>query len=222
MNNYYAQKLGAQKLLQVYETKIPRIQQYLQEEVNFIKKNLTKTQNVLELGAGYGRIIKELAPHCNSIVGIDISKDSIVFGREYLKEQTNACMIEMDVHQMTFTNTFDVIVCLQNGLSAMNVDYTDINKILEILTPGGIAFFSSYSEKIWDYRIKWFEEQASKGLVGKIDYDKTKDGVIVCQDGFKASTYSPRDLQKIGKQSGYSYNVQEIDESSIFLIIYKK
>lgn len=222
MNNYYTEKLGAQKLFQVYETKIPRIKQYLQEEIDFIKKNLTKTQNVLELGAGYGRIVKELAPHCNSIVGVDISEDSIVLGKEFLKEQTNAYMVEMDVHQMTFTNTFDVILCLQNGLSSMDFDYIVINKILEILSPGGTAFFSSYSDKIWDYRIKWFEEQASKGLVGKIDYDKTRDGVIVCQDGFKASTYSPTDLQKIGKQSGYSYNVQEIDESSIFLIIYKK
>ena len=49
MNNYYAEKLSAQKLFQVYETKIPRVKQYLQAEIDFVKNNLLKTQNALEL-----------------------------------------------------------------------------------------------------------------------------------------------------------------------------
>ena len=61
MKNYYDEKLNAQKLFQVYETQIPRIRQYLQAEINFVKANISKTQRVLELGARYGRIIKELA-----------------------------------------------------------------------------------------------------------------------------------------------------------------
>ncbi|HBC97211.1 MAG TPA: class I SAM-dependent methyltransferase, partial [Clostridium sp.] len=58
------EKLNSQKLFQVYETQIPRVKQYLQAEIDFVKKNLSKTQSVLELGAGYGRIVRELAPHC--------------------------------------------------------------------------------------------------------------------------------------------------------------
>ncbi|QSX04656.1 class I SAM-dependent methyltransferase [Sedimentibacter sp. zth1] len=222
MNNYYTEKLGAQKLFQVYETQILRVKQYLQAEIDFVKKNLSKTQSVLELGAGYGRIVRKLAPHCNSIVGMDISEDSVVLGREYLKDHTNASMVVMDIHQMEFSKLFNVILCLQNGLSAMRADSTVINKILETLAPGGMVFFSSYSDKFWNFRLKWFEEQVFKGLLGKIDYTKTQNGVIVCQDGFKAMTHSPEDFQKIGEQSGYPYHVQEVDESSVFLIICKK
>ena len=221
MDNYYAEKLNSQKLFQVYETQIPRVEQYLQAEIDFVKENLSDTQSVLELGAGYGRIVRQLAPYCGSIVGMDISVESVELGREYLKDCPNARMVAMDVNRMDFSKPFDVVLCLQNGLSAMRADSTVINKILGVLAPGGTAYFSSYSSNFWDFRVKWFEEQASKGLLGELDYDKTQNGVIICKDGFKALTHSPEDFHKIGEDSGYPFKVQEVDGSSLFLIIHK-
>lgn len=68
----------------------------------------------------------------------------------------------------------------------------------------------------------WFKEQFEKGLLGELDLEKTRDGVIYCQDGFKATTYTPEDLKMIGDLSGCPYQIQEIDESSVFLIIQNK
>lgn len=221
MDNYYAKNLNSKKLFQVYETQIPRVKQYLQAEIDFVKRNLSSTQSVLELGAGYGRIIRELAPYCGSIVGIDISVESVELGKEYLKDYSNASIVAMDVHRMKFPKPFDVILCLQNGLSAMRADSTVIHKILDKVALGGTAYFSSYSAKFWDFRLKWFEEQASKGLLGEIDYTKTKNGVIICKGGFKATIYSPEDFEKIGEELGYPYKVQEVDESSLLLIVHK-
>lgn len=221
MDNYYAKNLNSKKLFQVYETQIPRVKQYLQAEIDFVKRNLSSTQSVLELGAGYGRIIRELAPYCGSIVGIDISVESVELGKEYLKDYSNASIVAMDVHRMKFPKPFDVILCLQNGLSAMRADSTVIHKILDKVALGGTAYFSSYSTKFWDFRLKWFEEQASKGLLGEIDYTKTKNGVIICKGGFKATIYSPEDFEKIGEELGYPYKVQEVDESSLLLIVHK-
>lgn len=221
-SNYYTQNLNSQRLLNVYKTDIPRVKQYLDEEIAFVRNNLTGNERVLELGAGYGRIVKELAGHCKSIIGIDISNESVALGQEYLKNIPNAEIMTMDVHNLTFKERFDVILCLQNGLSAMKVTTTDlIEKILGLLVRGGKAYFSTYSDNFWDYRLMWFQEQADKGLLGEIDLDKTKNGVIVCKDGFKAITYSSKDLKMIGDISGYKYQVQEVDESSIFLIINK-
>lgn len=221
MDNYYAEKLNSKKLFQAYDTQIPRIKQYLQAEIDFVKENLSNTQSVLELGAGYGRIIRELAPYCESIVGIDISMESVELGKEYLKDYPNASIVAMDVHRIKFPKPFDVILCLQNGLSAMRADSTVIHKILDKVASGGTAYFSSYSTKFWDFRLKWFEEQASKGLLGEIDYTKTKNGVIICKGGFKATIHSPEDFEKIGEELGYPYKVQEVDESSVFLIVHK-
>ena len=56
--------------------------------------------------------------------------------------------------------------------------------------PGGRALFSSYSPKFWEHRLSWFREQADKGLLGAIDEEKTRDGLIVCRDGFVARTHA--------------------------------
>lgn len=120
MDNYYAEKLNSKKLFQVYNTQIPRIKQYLQAEIDFVKENLSDTHSVLELGAGYGRIIRELAPYCESIVGIDISVENVKLGKEYLKDYPNASIVAMDVHQIKFSKPFDVILCLQNGLCRLS------------------------------------------------------------------------------------------------------
>lgn len=222
MDNYYASKLNSQSLFQVYETSIPRVKQYLAEEIDFVRKRLSGRERVLEIAAGYGRIVRELAPHCKFIMGMDISADNVELGKDYLKEFSNTGMVTMDVHDMRFDTDFDVVLCLQNALSAMRADLTVIQNIVGLLSPGGIAYFSSYSNRFWDWRLKWFEEQARKGLLGEIDYERTKNGVIACTDGFKAFTHSPEDFKKIGDQIGLPYRIAEVDESSVFLIIENK
>ncbi|MFV0517931.1 MAG: class I SAM-dependent methyltransferase [Aminipila sp.] len=221
MKDYYKENLNAQKMYHVYDTQIPRIKQYLKEEIDYVRKNISKSHKVLELGAGYGRIVKELAPYCKSIVGIDTARESVDFGKTYLKGYHNASMVLMDVKDMEFSNLFDCVLCLQNGLSAMHIDMEDIYKILNFVDQGGTAYFSSYSEKFWEFRLKWFEEQSKKGLLGEIDYLQTKNGIIICKDGFKAVTHTPKEFSLIGKEIGYPFEVLEVDESSLFLIIHK-
>lgn len=219
MANYYADKLNAQGLFQVYETGIPRVKQYLDGEIQYVRKSLTGTERVLEMAAGYGRIMRELAPHCKSIVGMDISAENVELGKAYLKECPNASMVTMDAHHMTFDEHFDIILCLQNALSAMRADDAVINNIIKLLDTGGTAYFSSYSSNFWEWRLKWFEEQSQKGLLGEIDYARTKDGVIFCKDGFRAVTHSPEEFQKIGDQIGLPYFIEEVDHSSVFLVV---
>jgi len=222
-DNYYAKGLNSQKLYQVYQTKLPRVQQYLDAEISFVRKHLQGTERVLELGAGYGRIMKELASGCKEIIGIDISPGNVAFGVEYLKNIPNARLHVMDAHDLHFTETFDVVLCIQNALSAMKTQPLEyIKKIMDLTTPGGVAFVSSYSAKFWEHRLAWFHEQAGKGLLGEIDLEQSKDGVIVCKDGFRSVTNSLEDLDAIGSASGYTYEVSEVDDSSAFLVITKR
>lgn len=221
-NNYYAQNLNSGKLYQVYQTQIDRIKQYLDAEINFVRQGLTGAEKVLEVGAGYGRIMKELAPYAGFVVGIDISENSIEFGQAYLKDTPNCELKLADAHTFEFTPNFNVILCLQNALSAMKVDPLPfIQRTMNGLLPGGKVYFSSYSPKFWEHRLAWFHEQANKGLLGEIDLEKTKDGFIVCKDGFIATTYTRADMEKLGEAVGCSYQIQEVDDSSIFLIVEK-
>lgn len=222
MSNYYSQSLNSAKLFQVYQTKCSRIKRYLDEEINFVRRNLNGSEKILEVGAGYGRIIKELAPFAARIIGVDISEASVNLGKEYLKEYKNCDIQVMDAHNLIFDTEFNIVLCLQNGLSAMKGNPLHlIKQCMNMLTPGGRSYFSTYSEKFWEHRLQWFLEQAAEGLLGEIDLHKTKDGVIVCKDGFTATTFSEADLERLGEESGYPYRIEEIDESSLFLILDK-
>lgn len=222
MENYYAKHLNANKLFQVYDTRIPRIRQYLESEIAFAKSHIKHDDAVLEVGCGYGRILAALAPFAGSLTGLDISEDSIALGKKYLETIHTARLLVMDANAMDLSGAFDVVLCLQNGLSSMRVDPgAFIRKTTELLEPEGKALYSTYSPLFWEHRLAWFEEQAGKKLLGPIDYERTKDGVIVCEDGFTAKTFSEDALHELGKTSGYPYTVTTVDESSVFLIISK-
>ncbi|MBP1925378.1 2-polyprenyl-6-hydroxyphenyl methylase/3-demethylubiquinone-9 3-methyltransferase [Sedimentibacter acidaminivorans] len=223
MSNYYEENLNSVKLFQVYQTKYQRIKRYFNEEIVFIQKNLSKNDKVLEIGAGYGRIIKELGPFSASVVGIDISQASVDLGKDYIKECTNCEIKVMDAYNLEFSEEdFDVVLCLQNGLSAIKGESTHlINECLKVLKPGGKAYFSTYSDKFWEHRLAWFQEQADNGLLGEIDFEKTKNGMIACKDGFVSTSFSKDELIKLGELSGCQYYIEEVDEASIFLIIEK-
>ena len=222
MKNYYAQKLNANKLEQVYNTNISRVRQYLQAEIDFVRLYLSPLARVLEMGAGYGRVLKELAPYGRELVGIDISPDSVTFGQEYLAPFKQTELRVMDAHNLEFEAEFDLVLGLQNSLSALKGDAANlIAQALKVLRPGGRAFFSTYSPKFWDTRLAWFQEQADKGLLGEIDHHKTGQGVIVCKDGFTATTLNKRKLDELGRASGAPHEIKEVDESSLFLILSK-
>ena len=222
VTSYYAEKLSAMKLFRVYDTGIERVRQYLEAEIDFVSRHLHGTEKVLELGAGYGRIMKKIAPNALSVLGIDISEESVAYGKSFLADSPNCRITAMDAYRMDYEGEFDVVICLQNGLSAIKGDAQDlVGKGIRALVPGGTAFYSTYSARFWEQRLEWFKEQSKKGLLGEIDWDRTKDGVIACRDGFLATTFSREDLAGIGERTGCPYQLEEVDESSLFLVLEK-
>lgn len=220
MGNYYSDKLKANFLAQVYDTNIPRISQYLKSEIEFVVDRIRGTDRVLELGCGYGRIMRDLSPHVGSITGIDISHESVELAKRYLSDCPNCHPVQMDAKKMELSG-FDAVLCLQNGLSAISsgAPFELMEQCLGLLNPGGKAYFSTYSSKFWDCRLEWFREQISKGLLGPLNEELTKDGEIVCSDGFRATTYSEEDLSQMAKKTGLPYEIVEVDGSSLFLIL---
>lgn len=220
--NYYAEQLNANALAEVYETGLERVKQYLNAEIDFVKMQLAPEDRVLEMGAGYGRIMRELAPHCASITGVDISESNVSYGRRYLDGCPGTELMVGDVHRFTWPRQYDRILCLQNGLSAMRISPEEVSAWLEHLEVKGKIIISSYSDKFWETRLLWFEEQADKGLLGKLDRERSKNGVIVCEDGFRATTASYEDFLNIAKVCGCAYTIQEVDESILFLLLEKE
>lgn len=220
MGNYYSEALNGERLAMVYDTAIERVRRFLEAEIAFVRERLGPGDSVLELGAGYGRIVKALAPAVGDILGIDIAEGSVGYGRGYLRGLANARLEVMDAYALPFRDRFDAVLCLQNGLSAIKGSREALaDAALAALRPGGRLFLSTYSPRFWETRLAWFEEQAAKGLLGPIDRGATRDGVIQCADGFRATTATEAELRALGERSGRPYAIAEVDESSLFLVI---
>lgn len=224
VNTYYSKTLAAERLKRCYDVAPPRVQQYLQAEINFVLERVCPGDIVLDLGCGYGRVIPQLAQKAGFVVGIDTSFSSLEFGVSFLHGVQNCLLLRMDAGCMGFFDgAFKKVVCIQNGISAFQVDPLQlVSESIRATRENGIVLFSTYSEKFWEHRLEWFRIQAAEGLLGEIDEEKTADGVIVCKDGFRAATFAPAQFLALTSKFHVDVEIVEVDKSSLFCVIRKK
>jgi 2-polyprenyl-6-hydroxyphenyl methylase/3-demethylubiquinone-9 3-methyltransferase len=223
MPGYYARKLAAESLRHCYEIAPPRVQEYFRAEIEFVVRRLASDAIVLDLGCGYGRTMIHFAATAAFVMGIDTSRLSLLDARKFLDATPNCLLARMDAGRLDFVDgSFDAVVCLQNGLSAFHVDQKRVVKeALRVTRPGGTAYFSTYSDRFWEHRLEWFEMQALAGLIGPLDRERTRDGLIVCTDGFEATTVRPAEFQELVAHVNAGLEVVEVDESSVFYVLSK-
>jgi len=218
VSSYYEDRLFGSRLAQVYDLASPRIRQYLDAEARYVIENVKGGSRILELGCGYGRAMKEVAPHVARIIGNDISRGSLELAASHLRHFRNSDLVRMDASRLAFRDgTFDAVFCIQNGISAFGRDRRVlVAEAVRVVKEGGVILFSSYSARIWADRLEWFRAQSRAGLLGELDESQTRNGVIVCKDGFRASTVSEEEFRALFGEVGLAVSVHEIDGSSLF------
>ena len=221
MGQYYAESLSAERLKRCYEIAPSRTIQYLEAEAQYVLSYISSNDRVLELGCGYGRFLEQLIPVCQSVVGIDISLGNLLMAEKSLGINHHLDLVQMNSSTLGFPDgEFDAVLCIQNGISAFKTNPLElIRESMRVTRPEGVCIFTSYSDKFWKPRLDWFRLQSEEGLLGEIDWDATQNGVIVCKDGFRATTYRPEDFRKFADIIGVESNIVEIDGSSICCVI---
>jgi 2-polyprenyl-6-hydroxyphenyl methylase/3-demethylubiquinone-9 3-methyltransferase len=218
MKGYYQKKLAADRLLACYELAPARVKAYLESEIDFVLEKTSPRQNVLELGCGYGRVLKRIATKAGKAFGIDTSLESLRFARDFLPGAPAVRLLLMDAARMGFKDRrFDLTLCIQNGISAFAVDRQRLfGEALRVTRSGGTVLFSSYSPRFWNDRLEWFEIQSARGLLGEIDREATGNGVIVCRDGFRATTVDAEEFRRLAAGHGVLPRIVEVNGSSLF------
>ncbi len=220
-SNYYSQRLSAERLELCYAVAPPRVKQYLEAEIDHLLALIPRDAFVLELGCGYGRVLEFLAPVSRLACGIDTSLDSLRLAQRRLAALPNVIVAGMDAILPTFEPAaFDVVCCVQNGISAFHVDQRQLfAAAVGLAGPDGTVVFSSYADEFWEHRLEWFRIQAEHGLVGEIDESATSEGNIICKDGFSASTVSPERFRILATGCGKRVSVEVVDGSSVFCVM---
>ncbi len=218
MSKYYREKLSANRLQKVYEIAPPRVKQYLQAEIDFVLQRIASFRRVLELGCGYGRVLKPLCARVKIVTGIDNSRESLQLARQYLKNFSDYFLVEGNAAELPFgSRRFDAVICIQNGISAFRVDQRKLlAEAVRVTRHGGTVLFSSYSPRFWDARLEWFRIQTHHWLIGEIDDEATGNGVIVCKDGFRATTVTAEDFSLLTRELNLPSQITEVDASSVF------
>ena len=220
-DNYYLNQLSAERLQQCYDIAPPRVKQYLDAEIQHVMNKISPSDVVLELGCGYGRVLEKLAYRAKRVVGIDTSRSNLMFAKKRLGRIANCYLFQMNAVALGFLDrSFDVVICIQNGISAFKVNPQNlIRESVRVARAGGNVLFSSYSEKFWKDRLEWFQLQADAGLIGEIDWSATREGVIVCRDGFRATTFGQAEFLSLTSQFHAELKTEEVDDSSLFFEI---
>ncbi len=221
MPGYYDDRLAAGRLRRCYEIAPPRIRQYLDAEVEFVCRHIEPGDRVLELGCGYGRVLPALCRQAKYVTGIDTSEASIGVARGLLARHPNLELAVMDATRMSFPDgSFDLVCCIQNGISAFHADnHRLLHEATRVTRPGGTVLFSSYAAGFWEERLAWFRLQAGAGLVGPLDEERTHAGVIVGRDGFTGTAFGPREFRDLTADLDADVETTEVDHSSLFCII---
>ncbi len=216
--SYYSEKLNGERLRRCYELAPPRVRQYFKAEIDHVRSRLGSGDELLELGCGYGRVLQELDGAAGKLVGVDNARESLELARRLTPPGRARQYIDMDASAMSFRDDqFDLVICLQNGISAFGADPERlVREAVRVCRPGGRVMFSSYARGFWDHRLEWFELQATNGLLGSIDIEATGEGVIVCKDGFRAGYMRPEDFRQLWHRLGLTPEINEIDGSALF------
>ena len=218
MAGYYTDKLAGDRLRACYEIAPPATRAYLEAEIEFVLARTSPSTFALELGCGYGRVLRRLLSRVRALAGIDTSLESLRAARGLAGRGNSLHLLAMDAVRMGFRgHSFDLTFCIQNGISAFAVDPLDLfREAVRVTRPGGTVLFSSYSDRFWPDRLEWFEAQAAHGLIGAIDHSATGNGVIACRDGFRSMTLTPGDFTRLAAALGLVPAIAEVEGSSLF------
>ena len=108
----------------------------------------TKTDEVLEIGCGVGRIGSEYSNHCKTWTGADISPNMLQFANKRLQNKENVDLKELTGCDLSIfeDNSFDVIYC---SVVFMHLDEWDryhyITEAYRVLKSKGRAYFDNFN-----------------------------------------------------------------------------
>jgi SAM-dependent methyltransferase len=216
MPGYYTERLAADRLRACYDLAPPRTKAYLEAEIEFVLAKTTPSMLALELGCGYGRVLERILPRVRVAFGIDTSPSSLCMALEYLGRKPSLWLACMDSVRMGFRDrAFDLTICIRNGICAVDQQQL-FREAIRVTRSGGLVMFSSYTPQFWEHRLDWFEIQSAHHLIGEIDYQATGNGMIVCKDGFRATTADRASFEKLAAGLEVIPRITEVDGSSLF------
>jgi ubiquinone/menaquinone biosynthesis C-methylase UbiE len=119
----YNTNLSAERRARCYDLAPDRIHKYLAAESAFVRSFIDPFSMVPKIGCGYGRFMKVIWNESANTNGIDLSFNSLVYGKIVLSPANPTFFFQMHALKLDFrSRSFDVVLCTQKGICAFNLE----------------------------------------------------------------------------------------------------
>lgn len=127
-----------------------RRDEIIKESVNWIDKNIKKKSKILDLGCGPGLYATKLAEKGHTVVGIDLSANSIEYAKEVNQVNGyNINYIRKNYLEIDYSQEFDAVLLIYRDFSGLLEAERDklLDLVYRALKPGGKFIFDVSKEK---------------------------------------------------------------------------
>jgi len=173
------------------------IQEFLEGEIDFIKKQILPGKKILEIGCGYGRLMEILSENAEKVVGIDYSKRLLEEAKKRLSRKENTKVFLMNAKNLEFNDeSFDYVVCLDNSFGNMpGIESQVLKEMIRTCKSGGEIIVSVFSENAVETQIENYKRIGLKEI--------RDDGkAIHTKEGLYSRRFTKEDLKNLFKEAG--------------------
>ena len=173
------------------------IGEFLEKETAFVEHFTWEKQRILEIGCGYGRLMKIIARRATHVVGIDFSPMQLTKAELYLEGLDNVAYFSMDADNLGLEeNRFDTTVCLNSSLSNMpGIETTVIAEMKRVTKPGGKIILTVLAENAEKAQIANYQRLGLS--IANVD-----NNCIITAEGLYSRRFSEDDLHQIMRGAG--------------------
>lgn len=200
------------KLVDVF----PEFAEWTKQDIVEIKKFLKKDSIVLDVGCGWGREIKELAPFCEKIVALDNDSREIETAKSYLKNIQNVEFEIQDAKKTSFPDeAFDIIISVGNTFGNLAEDKEKVlQEMKRLIKKDGKILLSVYSKGVNSKRATAYK---SIGLKIKT----IENGKIHFEDGLISEEFSKDELKEIFEKFQLKVRFIDIADIAVLCVVSK-
>ena len=174
----------------------PSYRKWMKAEEKKLLKLVPKNAKVLEIGAGFGRIIDLLNNNKRKIMGIDLC--NITYLKKKYYNNPNIKILRMNAEKLKFRqNTFDICTIMSNTLGLFLIPSKVLKECYRVTKPDGriiISLYESNSNYVIKERMKFFTKA---GYKVKLDNNQLK----VNNKGVSAYYFTKTELKNIFKEN---------------------
>tara|TARA_Y100000310_G_C20499850_1_gene723416 strand:+ start:109 stop:750 length:642 start_codon:yes stop_codon:yes gene_type:complete len=194
----------------------PEFKEWTTQDVIEIKKFLKKDSIVLDIGCGWGREIKELAPFCKKIIALDNDAREIETAKSYLKDIQNVEFEIQDAKNTSFPDeSFDIIISVGNTFGNLADNKEEVlQEMKRLIKKDGKILLSVYSEGANSKRATAYE---SVGLKIKT----IENGKIHFEDGLISEEFSKDELEEIFEKFQLKVHFIGIADIAVLCVVSK-